>query len=146
MDKIVQLIKCLIGIANRIPVSIFELMMRIAVGTAFFRAGLVKIASWQSTLGLFRDEYKVPVLPPELAAYMATACELTAPVLLLFGFGTRFAAAAMLMQTAVIQIFVYPENWPDHILWTSILGYLLVRGAGKLSCDSLIAGKFGMSR
>jgi putative oxidoreductase len=146
MDKIIGLINCLIGAANRIPVSIFEFMMRIAVGAAFFRAGLVKSQSWQSTVDLFRDEYKVPVLPPELAAYMATACELTAPVLLLFGFGTRFAATAMLVQTAVIQVFVYPENWPDHILWASIVGYLLVRGAGKLSCDNLIAQKYGMSR
>ena len=142
MGFIVKTVRSLIEIANRIPVSLFEFLMRVAVGTAFFRSGLVKIQSWDSTIGLFRDEYKVPVLPPEIAAYMATACELTAPVMLLFGFGTRFAAAAMFCQAMVIQTFVYPESWPDHILWLGILGYLISRGAGKLSLDYLIARKF----
>jgi putative oxidoreductase len=142
MKRILDFGRCLVALANRIPVWIFEFMMRVAVGTAFFKSGLVKIQSWESTLGLFRDEYKVPVLPPELAAYMATACELTAPVMLLFGFGARFAAAAMFIQTLVIQIFVYPDSWPDHILWLSILGYLIARGAGWLSVDCLIARKY----
>lgn len=142
MNFIIKTVRGLIGVADRIPVSIFEFMMRVAVGTAFFRSGLVKIESWESTLGLFRDEYKVPVLPPEIAAYMATACELTMPVLLFIGFGTRFAAAAMFCQAMVIQISVYPESWPDHILWLGILGYLIARGAGRLSFDHLIARKF----
>lgn len=142
IQLVIKTVRSLTDLANRIPVSLFEFLMRVAVGTAFFRSGLVKIQSWNSTIGLFRDEYKVPVLPPELAAYMATACELTMPVLLLFGFGTRFAAAAMFCQAAVIQLFVYPENWPDHILWLSILGYLISRGGGILSLDHLIARKF----
>jgi putative oxidoreductase len=142
IKTIIDLVRYCIVLANRIPVCIFEFLMRVAVGAAFFRSGLVKIQSWDSTIGLFRDEYKVPALPPELAAYMATTCELTMPVLLLLGFGTRFAAAAMMAQALVIQIFVYPENWPDHILWISILGYLIARGAGKLSVDYLIAQRF----
>ncbi|MDP9127264.1 MAG: DoxX family protein [Pseudomonadota bacterium] len=142
MNFVVQSVRKLIALADRLPVSVFEFIMRLAVGTAFFRSGLVKIQSWDTTLALFRDEYKVPVVPYELAAYMATACELTMPVLLLVGLGTRFAAAAMFLQAAVIQLFVYPENWPDHILWLGILGYLIARGAGKLSLDYLIARRF----
>ncbi len=142
MTSIINLIRCIIALLNRFPVFIFEFMMRIAVGAAFFRSGLVKIKSWDSTVGLFRDEYQVPLLPPQLAAYMAATCELTMPVLLLFGLASRFAALVLLGMTCVIQVFVYPENWPDHILWASILGYLAVRGPGKLSLDYLVARKF----
>jgi putative oxidoreductase len=138
----ITFVRYLLALAERFPVWVFEFMMRVAVGATFFRSGLVKIQSWDSTIGLFRDEYRVPLLSPEFAAYMATFCELTMPVLLLVGFGTRFAAAAMLFQTAVIQLFVYPENWPDHILWASILGYLVTRGAGAFSLDYIIVRLF----
>jgi putative oxidoreductase len=143
MKFIIDTVNKLVAFANRIPVCIFELTMRIAVGNVFWRSGHVKIASWESTVGLFRDEYKVPLLPPEIAAKMATVCELGMPVFLVLGLGTRFAAAVLFGMTAVIQLFVYPDTWPDNILWASILGYLIARGAGALSLDYLIAKKFG---
>ena len=76
---------------------------------------------------------------PAVRALLAASAELSMPVLLVLGLGTRFAAAVLLAMTLVIQLFVYPENWPDHLLWGSILIYLLTRGAGALSLDRPIA-------
>lgn len=104
----------------------------------FFRSGMTKLASWDATVALFEMEYMVPVLPPVIAAYLATATEIGCSVLLIAGLGTRFAAAALLGMTLVIQLFVYPENWPDHLLWGSILAYLVTRGGGALSLDHLV--------
>ena len=120
------------------PLAIVELMMRIGVGAVFFKSGLTKIANLEITVDLFREEYKVPLLSPELAAPLATAAELTAPILLALGLLTRPAAAALLGMTAVIQLFVYPANWSEHLLWASILLYLVTRGPGALSVDHLV--------
>ena len=84
------------------------------------------------------------MLPPEIAAAMGTATELTGSILLFLGFGARFGAAALLGLTLTIQLLVYPKNWPDHLLWASILAYVLTRGAGKLSLDHLIARRLGL--
>lgn len=127
---------------QQLPTSLLALVFRIAVADVFWRSGLTKIASWELTVALFVNEYAVPVLPPELAACLATGVELTAPVLLVLGLATRYAAAALLGMTAVIQVFVFPENWPEHLLWASILGYLLARGAGVLSVDHLLGRWF----
>ncbi len=124
---------------GRFPSSLIELLFRIGIGSVFFKSGLTKIANWTITVGLFRDEYRVPVIPPEFAAYMATAAELTFPVLLVLGIGARFGALGLLGMTLVIQTFVYPENWSEHLLWASLLIYVLTRGAGPLSLDHLIA-------
>jgi putative oxidoreductase len=125
--------------AAHFPLSVIELGMRIAVGATFFRSGQLKLQSFDTAIALFRDEYRLPLLPPEFAAYMGTAVELTAPVLLVLGLGARFGAAALLAMTLTIQFLVYPENWPEHLMWGSILAYVLSRGAGKLSIDRLIA-------
>lgn len=127
---------------GRVPLSIIELAVRVGVASVFFKSGLTKIASWEPTVALFELEYHVPLLPPELAAMLATATELACPVLIAFGLGARLGAAALLGMTAVIQIFVYPGNWSEHLLWASILAYVLTRGAGKISFDRLIALRF----
>lgn len=127
------------GTAAGFPLSLIELGLRFAVGATFFRSGMLKLESFDTAIGLFRDEYRLPVLPPELAAYMGTAVELSAPVLLVLGIGARFGAAALLAMTLTIQFLVYPENWPEHLMWGSILAYVLSRGPGKLSIDRLIA-------
>jgi putative oxidoreductase len=119
-----------------------EIFFRLGVGLAFWRSGQTKIQSWDMTLALFSDEYKIPLLPPEIAAYLATAVELTAPVLLLFGIATRLGAAAMLGMTTLIQIFVYPQSYPTHLLWAGPLLYLVLRGPGVLSIDHLIRKRF----
>ena len=85
--------------------------------------------------GAFRGRIKLPLLPPDVAAYIAVTIELTMPVLLVLGLFTRPAAAILLGMTAVIEIFVYPQAWPTHIQWAAMLLVLLCRGAGKLSAD-----------
>ena len=125
--------------AGRFPLSLIEFGMRLAVGATFFRSGMNKAMSFDSAIILFRDEYRLPLLPPELAAYMGTTVELTAPVLLVLGLFARFGAAALLVMTLTIQFLVYPENWPEHLMWASILAYVLSRGPGALSIDRVIA-------
>jgi putative oxidoreductase len=131
-------------LAGRFPVAVVELMMRAGVAAVFFKSGLTKIASWDATLALFENEYAVPLLPADIAAYVAAAVELSAPVVLLFGLAARFGAAALLGMTFVIQVFVYPENWAEHLLWASILTYVVTRGAGALSLDAGVARWFRM--
>jgi len=123
---------------SRFPLSILQLGMRIAVGSVFFRAGLMKYNSWEVTLLLFRDEYKVPLLDPMLAARIAMYQELTVPILLFLGLATRLATLPLLGMIAVIQTFVYPNAWSDHLLWGSVLVLLLTRGPGVFSLDYLI--------
>ena len=87
---------------------------------------------------LFRDEYKVPLLPPEVAAYMATYAETFFPILLVLGLLTRMSAFALLCMTAVIEIFVYPLAWPTHLTWAALMLYLIARGPGKWSLDRVL--------
>lgn len=123
---------------ERIPVAVPEFLFRVSMGLVFWRSGQSKLASWDTTLLLFREEYRVPVLPPEFAAYLATGVELTAPVLLVVGLAARLGAAAMLGMALVIQLFVYPQSYPDHLLWAGPLLYLVLRGPGVLSLDHLV--------
>ena len=96
------------------------------------------------TIALFVDDYKVPLLPPEVAAYIAVTIELTTPVLLVLGLAMRPAAIVLLGMTAVIEIFVYPLAWPTHIQWAAMLLVLLCRGAGKLSVDHMLRRHFAI--
>ena len=128
------------------PRSVVELGLRAGVAAVFFKSGLSKIANWELTVQLFAEEYAVPVLSPEVAAYLATAAELICPVLLVLGLAARLGALALLAMTAVIQIFVYPSSWAEHLLWASIFVYVLTQGAGKLSLDYAIKRVFGQSR
>jgi putative oxidoreductase len=125
--------------AGRFPLSLIEFGMRLAVGATFFRSGMNKVESFDTAITLFREEYRLPFLPPELAAYLGTAVELSASVLLVLGLFARLGAAAVLAMTLVIQFLVYPENWPEHLMWASILAYVLSRGPGALSIDRIIA-------
>lgn len=119
--------------------SLLQLLLRVGVGMVFFKAGLLKYNSWEFTLLLFRDEYKVPLLAPELAARMAMVQELVLPVLLFIGLGTRLATLPLLGMLLVIQTFVYPNAWADHLFWASALLVILSRGPGAFSLDHLIA-------
>ena len=132
-----------VGLLDAVPMALPALLLRLGVALAFWRSGTVKLASWDSTLRLFADEYRVPVLPPAVAAGLATAVELTTPVLLLIGLATRLGAAAMLGMTLVIQFLVYPENYPDHLLWAGPLLYLILRGPGAVSIDALVRRRLG---
>lgn len=126
---------------QRIPHSLLALLARIIVGLVFFNSGLTKIDGFSIKLGtffLFAEEYKVPILPPEFAAYVTTTAELTLPLLLWIGFGARFAATALLVMTAVIQMFVYPEAYVTHGLWVVALLFIMKYGAGALSIDHFV--------
>jgi putative oxidoreductase len=127
-----------IALLERVPVAIPQLFFRFGMGLVFWRSAQSKLASWDTTILLFQEEYRVPLLPPEIVAYLATAVELTAPILLALGLATRLGAAAMLGMTLVIQFLVYPQNYPDHLLWAGPLLYLILRGPGVLSLDHLI--------
>jgi putative oxidoreductase len=124
---------------GKVPFSFHQLLFRLALAAVFFKAGLLKVSSWESTVGLFRDEYRVPVLPPEAAAAMAASFELGCSVLLVLGLAARLATLPLLGMIAVIQLFVYPSAWPEHLTWGSILLVLLTRGAGTVSLDHVIA-------
>jgi putative oxidoreductase len=126
--------KCL----ERFPLSILQLGMRIGVGMVFFNAGLLKYKSFEFAVKLFEDEYKVPVLAPAVAARIAMINELTTSTLLFMGLATRVATLPLLGMISFIEIFVYPNAWPDHVLWGSVLIFLLTRGPGRFSMDYLI--------
>jgi putative oxidoreductase len=126
------------GWLERFPLSVIQLAMRIAVGAVFFNSGLLKIQSWEFAIKLFEDEYKVPLLDPTLAARLATFNELVFPLFLFVGLATRLATLPLLGMIAVIQTFVYPQAWTEHLLWASVLLLLLTRGPGALSADHLI--------
>ena len=128
-------------LAERIPQSFVSLVARVAVAGVFWRSGQTKIDGFgisDTAFYLFREEYKLPLIPPDVAAYLATAAELTLPVLLVIGFASRLSALGLLMMTAIIQVFVYPSGWPEHILWATALLIIIARGPGVVSLDHLI--------
>ena len=129
------------GWAERIPYALTALLSRFAIASVFWRSGQTKISGFHiraETFVLFRDEYKVPLLPPDLAAYISTIGEHVFPVLLVIGLGSRISAAGLLVMTMVIQLFVFPDGWPDHILWIALLVQIISRGPGAISIDQLI--------
>lgn len=101
----------------------------------FWRSGRIKVKHWDATLSLFKFEYKVPFMAPDLAAYFAMTFELLCPVLLVVGLMTRLATIPLLIMTAIIQLTYL--NHHDHIYWTLLLGTILLKGAGPLSLDAL---------
>ncbi|CAN7720148.1 DoxX family protein [Variovorax sp. LjRoot290] len=125
------------------PYTVLAVPLRLAVATVFWNSGMTKLANWDTAVALFADEYRLPLLPPELAAYMAASIELSAPVLLVLGLLTRPAAAVLLGMTAVIEILVYPQAWPTHIQWAAMLLVLLCRGPGAWSLDHWLWRRVG---
>jgi len=114
---------------------------RIFIGVTFWLSGQTKVEGWHlkaSTFYLFEHEYALPIIPYEVAAYMATFAEHVFSILLIIGLASRFSAAALLTMTLIIEIFVYPDAWPTHLLWASALTFILTRGPGALSVDHWI--------
>jgi putative oxidoreductase len=112
---------------------------RAGIAAIFFYSGRTKVEGFltltPSAYELFRTEYRLPLVPPEIAAHLAAYAEHLFPLLLVLGLATRFSALALLGMTQVIQIFVYPDAWPTHLSWAALLLYLVGRGAGRLSLD-----------
>ncbi len=135
------LISKLICVYGCIPQDIIAVLSRFIIGTVFWLSGRTKVDGFElktSTFYLFEKTYKVPFIPPEIAAYMATAAEHVFPLLLWAGLATRLSATALLTMTLVIQIFVYPNAYVTHGLWAIGLLYLMKYGPGRLSLDHLI--------
>jgi len=129
----------LIALLNLFPSSVLQLMFRIAIAAVFWSSGLTKIASWDTTVVLFRDEYMVPLLPPEIAAVISATFELSCSVLIIVGLATRLATLPLLGMTFVIEVFVY---WAMHFMWASILLFLLTKGPGIVSLDHCLKRAF----
>jgi len=128
--------------------SLMSLAIRLYVGWQFFKAGLVKVGDWDSTLLLFRDEYRVPLLSPELAAVMGTMGELTLPILLFVGLLSRPAALGLFAVNAMAvisypQLFQFdcPAAINDHFYWGALMLVLVAFGPGKLSLDAWLLRK-----
>ncbi len=119
---------------------------------SFFQSGRTKVDGLlhitDGTYELFRTEYALPLVPPEIAAHAATYSEHLFPILLVLGLFTRPAAFALLGMTTVIEIFVYPDAWPTHLSWMGLLLPLIVRGGGAWSLDRLLGPRraFPISR
>ena len=127
---------------SAIPYALVALIGRISIAAVFWRSGQTKLEGWhvsESAIELFRDEFKLSLIDPTIAAYLATFAEHFFPVLLVIGLATRFSALALLIMTLVIQIFVYPDAWPTHGSWAAIFLMLMALGAGRISLDALIA-------
>jgi len=123
---------------QRLPLPLLQLLFRLAIAAVFLKGGLTKTANWMLTVQLFADEYQVPLLSPEIAAMLSVTFEFGCSILLILGLATRLATLPLLGMLAVIQTFVYPNAWSDHLTWGSILLFLLTRGGGALSLDRLL--------
>ena len=130
-------------LARALPDDALLLLDRVAVAAIFFLSGRTKVEGLftikPSTYELFRTEYALPLVPPELAAHMATTAEHLFPLLLVLGLCTRGAALGLLGMTAVIEVFVYPDAWPTHLSWAALLLPLVAKGGGKWALDRVTA-------
>ncbi|SDT30774.1 DoxX family protein [Pseudomonas prosekii] len=126
-------------LGNLISDSFLVLVARIGIAAIFFMSGRTKVSDiltiTPSTYELFRTEYALPLISPELAAHLSTYSEHLFPLLLVLGLFTRLSALALLGMTFVIEVFVYPDAWPTHLSWAGLLLIIIARGAGALSLD-----------
>jgi putative oxidoreductase len=137
-SSLTALVDRTISLLDGVPSTLLALPLRVGAAAVFWNSSQAKLANWDTTIELFTEDYKVPLLPPEIAANMALSIELTTPVLLVLGLLTRVSALVLLGMTAVIEIFVFPLAWPTHIQWAAMLLMLLCRGPGKLSLDHVL--------
>lgn len=143
MTALASVYNRLAELAGRLlPETVLLLVARLGIAAVFFQSGRTKVEGWltitDSTYYLFETDYKLPLVPPHLAAHMATYSEHLFPILLFLGLGTRFAALGLLGMTTVIEVFVYPDAWPTHLSWAAILLPLIAKGGGALSLDRLL--------
>jgi putative oxidoreductase len=130
--------------AKVLPPWLLLLVARIGIANVFWMSGRTKVEDGtilslkETTFYLFENEYHVPLLPPDVAAYMATYAEHILPPLLVLGLFTRFSAIVMIAMTLVIQLFVLPQGWPTHLLWAAPLLIIVRYGAGPVSLDRLL--------
>ena len=141
----VRMVQKAIAALDCIPYWLIALAARIFPAAVFWQSGQTKVAGWHlkpSAIALFQDEYQLPLIDPEAAAYASAVAEHLFPILLVIGLASRFSALALLVMTAVIEIFVYPDAWPTHGVWAACFLLVIARGPGLLSLDHWIAGRF----
>jgi putative oxidoreductase len=120
------------------------LLARLYIAQVFFLSGLTKLRDWEITVALFTDEYKVPLLPPALAAAMGTAGEIALPILLVLGLGGRFSPLGLFVVNAVAVISlseIAPAALQQHVFWGSLLAGLAIYGLGPWSLDRWVASR-----
>ncbi len=156
MNKLSSALRRAIDLLDRIPHTFVALVARFSIAAVFWNSGQTKVEGlvvnfvngefqlgWprlsDSAIALFKDEYKLPLIAPEVAAVLAAAAEHVFPLLLLAGLATRFSALALLIMTLVIQVLVYPGAYATHATWAAVLLYLLARGPGAFSVDHWLA-------
>jgi len=134
-----KLTRCARRLSALLNDNVLSLLARLAIAAIFLQSGRTKVDGLlsvsDSTYSLFAEEYRVPLLSPELAAHLATYAEHLFPILLVLGLCTRFSALALLGMTAVIQLFVYPDAWTTHLGWAVPMLLLISRGGGAYSLD-----------
>ncbi|WP_324734017.1 DoxX family protein [Pseudomonas paeninsulae] len=157
----VRLIARAIELCKLIPYSLVAFLARFSIAATFWKSGQTKIEGLAidlfegtfefglpslsaSAIPLFEEEYRLPLLPAELAAQLAAFSEHLFPLLILLGLASRFSALALLGMTLVIQLFVYPDAYPTHGVWAAVLLLLAAKGPGVLSIDHLIARRYGL--
>jgi len=132
-----------------VPDALLLLIARLGIASVFFLSGRTKVDGLihitDSTYELFRTEYALPLVPPEIAAVAATWSEHVFSILLVLGLFTRFSALALFTMTLVIEVFVYPDAWPTHLNWAAILLPLMARGGGVWSIDALLGRRAAMA-
>ena len=154
-----DLVRQAVALLSRIPDAWIALLARFSIAAIFWKSGQTKVQGFaldivsgefqfgwprlsDSVVDLFRDEYKLPLMPPEMGAIMAASAEHLFPALILLGLATRFSALALLGMTATIQIFVYPDAYPTHGVWAVVLLFIIAKGPGPLALDHLVARRF----
>lgn len=127
---------------DQVPGSILLLIARLGVAGVFFMSGRTKVDGilhiTDSTYSLFETDYRIPLIPPHIAAHLATYQEHLFPILLVLGLFNRVAALGLLGMTTVIEVFVYHDAWPTHLSWAGLLLPIIFRGGGKFSLDHLL--------
>lgn len=130
------------GVQRLVSDNVLLLVARVGIAAVFFLSGRTKVTGFMtlkpSTYELFKTEYALPLIPYDIAAHLATFAEHTFPVLLVLGLLSRFAASGLLFMTLIIEIFVYPDAWPTHLIWGGLLLMVISRGAGKWSLDRVL--------
>ncbi|PZU06123.1 DoxX family protein [Sphingomonas sp.] len=128
--------------ARILPQALLLLIARLGIAAVFFLSGRTKVEGvlkiTDATYELFRTDYALPFLSPEIAAPAATYSEHIFPILLVLGLFTRPAALALFGMTTVIEVFVYPDAWPTHLSWAGLLLFLIAMGPGVWSLDRII--------
>ena len=151
-----ELTRSLITLCSRIPDSFIAFIARFSIAAVFWKSGQTKVEGFvidliggefslgwprlsDSAVALFKDEYHLPLIAPEIATPLAAFAEHFFPLLILLGLAARLSALALLGMTAVIQMQVYPGAYPTHGVWAAVLLYLVAHGPGKVSVDHWIA-------